>query len=826
MRQPLIVQLTAVISLCFSTLCVADDLPKPSDADLKFFESRIRPLLIEKCGKCHGAEKQESNLRIDSLGGLLQGGDAGPSVVPKQPSKSLLLTAVNYQDSDLKMPPDKKLSDAEIADLKKWIDLGAPHPDMLTMKTTITPRKGKVDFVEARKFWSYQPVQRPAPPTVKNAAWSITDIDRFVLAKIEEHGLTPNRPADRRALLRRAALDLTGLPPTEADLAAFLNDESPQAWLRAIDRLLESPHYGERWGRHWLDVARYADSNGLDENIAHGNAWRYRDWVINAFNRDVPYDEFLTMQVAGDLLPFDETTPEGRQARNERLIATGFLAIGPKVLAEVDETKMEMDIIDEQIDTLGRAALGMTFGCARCHDHKFDPVTAADYYALAGIFKSTRTMEHFKKIARWQENPVPTDQDLTAKRELDAKVAQQKAAIEEQLAQAKTKWLANQPADTKVPADVEKQFPEETKKSLTAAREQLKKLETDAANLIPTAMGAIEGKVSDLAVHLRGSHLTLGDVSPRRMPEVFAPLDNPQLPADHSGRLELAKWLTNPRHPLTARVVVNRVWRWHFGQGLVRSPDNFGKLGEAPTHPELLDWLADEFVRSGWSFKNLHRLILRSAVYQQASDLPSINPSSVDPENVWLARFPLRRMDAEVLRDSVLAVSGLLDRTMGGSLLHVKNREFFFDHTSKDLTKYDSLKRTVYLPVVRNNLYDVFQLFDATDSTVSNGDRNSSTVAPQALFLMNSDLVQDAANGLAQRLLAMSEKDDAARLDQLYVAAYGRPASDSETTRLMGFINRSIAANAESSDAAAKRLAAWRAVCHVVLTSNEFLYIK
>ncbi len=825
MKLTPVLMLTAILMGTSVSLPAAEELPKPSEADLKFFESRIRPLLIEKCGECHGADTQENNLRIDSLGGLLEGGNAGPSIVPKQPSKSLLLTAVGYRDPELKMPPDKKLSDAEIADLKRWIEMGAPHPDMLTMKGTITPRKGKIDFVEGRKFWSYQPVQRPVPPTVKNESWSRTDIDRFALAKMEEHGLNPAPQADKRTLLRRAALDLTGLPPTEAEMSTFLADESPQAWLKAIDRLLESPHYGERWGRHWLDVARYADSNGLDENIAHGNAWRYRDWVISAFNRDVPYDRFLIMQVAGDLLPFDESTDEGRHARNEQLVATGFLSIGPKVLAEVDETKMEMDIIDEQLDTLGRAALGMTFGCARCHDHKFDPVTAADYYALAGIFKSTRTMEHFKKIAKWQENSIPTDRDLTAKREQDAKIAQQKAAVDELIAQAKTKWLADKPADTKVPADFEKQLSEDVKKPLVAAREQLKKLETDGATLIPTAMGASEGKVSDLAIHLRGSHLTLGDVSPRRMPEVFAPLDNPQLPADRSGRLELAKWLTNPRNPLTSRVVVNRVWRWHFGQGLVRSPDNFGKLGEAPTHPELLDWLADEFVRSGWSFKQLHRLVLLSAVYQQASDLPSANQPSADPENVWLSRFPLRRMDAETLRDSVLAVAGLLDRTMGGSLLHVKNREFFFDHTSKDLTKYDSLRRTVYLPVVRNNLYDVFQLFDATDSTVSNGDRNSSTVAPQALFLMNSDLVQDAAANLAKQLLA-AEGDDAGRLDRLYEAAYGRPATEMETARLLAFVDRQVASNAESADAAAKRLAAWRAVCHVVLTSNEFLYVR
>ncbi len=794
---------------------------KPAEADLKFFESRIRPLLVAKCVKCHGDEKQEGKLRLDSWNAMHQGGASGVLFAGKQAEKSLLLIALSYRNPDLQMPPDAKLSDVEIADFKRWIELGAPHPDA-GKGGAIAPRKGKIDLDEARKFWAFKPVAQPQAPAVTSGTWASTAVDRFLWVKLEAAGLKPAAPAEKRTLIRRATLDLIGLPPTPEDVEAFVADESPQAFAKVVDRLLESPHYGEHWGRHWLDVARYADSNGLDENIAHGNAWRYRDWVVSAINRDLPYDQFLIAQVAGDLLPFDDSTPEGRQKRNEQLIATSFLAIGPKVIAEVDEVKMEMDIIDEQIDTLGRAALGMTFGCARCHDHKFDPISMADYYGLAGIFKSTRVMEHFKKVAKWHENAVPSVADLEAKKQHDEKVAQHKAKIEAVVAAGKEKLNAALTGEAKLPADFEKQFPEATKKELTELRAQLKKLEAEAAVLIPMSMGAIDGKVTDLAIHLRGSHLTLGDVVPRKTPELLAHLEQSQFAPDRSGRLELAKWLTSPRNPLTARVFVNRVWRWHFGQGLVKSVDNFGILGEAPSHPELLDWLAHDFMSSGWSLKQLHRRLMLTAAYQQATG----RASDKDPDNRLLSYFDMRRMDAEVLRDSVLAVSGLLDRTMGGSLLHVKNRDYFFDHTSRDTTKYDSRRRTLYLPVVRNHLYDVLQLFDSTDATVSNGDRNSSTVAPQSLFLMNSDLMHDSAQALATQLTSLPNADDAARLQRLGQLVYGRPLAEAEQTRLLSYLETQTARNAESTDAAAKRRAAWQSLCHVMLSSNEFLYVK
>ena len=414
------------------------------------------------------------------------------------------------------------------------------------------------------KHWAFVPVTDPAPPAVKDAAWVRSPVDRFVLAKLEAAGLRPTPPADKRALIRRATFDLTGLPPTAAEIDAFLADTSPGAFAMVLNRLLSSTAYGEKWGRHWLDVARYADSNGLDENIAHGNAWRYRDYVVAAFNADKPYREFLREQIAGDLLPTADP-----DTRRERLTALGFLALGPKVLAEVDERKMDLDIVDEQVDTLGRTFLGLTVGCARCHDHKFDPFTLADYTALAGIFTSTRTMDSFTKIARWHENPIPTPAESEQKAAHDATVAK---------LQDKIKLLTGK-------AD------EPSKKELAATMVELAKREKAAPN-VSSAMGVVEGKVADAPLLARGNHLKPGKPVPRQFPVVLAGEKQSPIPLDRSGRLELADWLTKANHPLTARVMVNRIWRWHFGQGLVRSVDNFGLLGDRPTHPELLDWLA------------------------------------------------------------------------------------------------------------------------------------------------------------------------------------------------------------------------------------------
>ncbi len=795
--------------------------PSNPDDDLRFFESRVRPLLVQRCYECHGAKKQEGELRLDSYAAILRGGASGAAVVPGRPDESLLLAAVGYQNDDLRMPPKAKLPDAEIAILREWTARGLPHPD--AAGTTITPQM-TIDLERGRQFWAFQPPVAAKPPEVHHTNWPRTAIDRFLLAELEAKNLQPSGLADKRTWIRRVTLDLVGLPPTTQEIDEFLADDSPQARDQVVDRLLCSPRYGERWGRHWLDVVRYADSNGLDENVAHGNAWRYRDYVIGAFNHDKPFDQFAREQLAGDLLP-----AENELLRHERLIATGFLALGPKVLAEVDEGKMEMDIVDEQIDTFGRVFLGLTLGCARCHDHKFDPIRADDYYALAGIFQSTRTMENFKKVARWYENPIATPAELVAKAAFDRQVSEKKAAIQSTIDGANQALLAASGPGATLPKDSEKQFPDAIKTQLKQQRDELQKLEKTPPPL-STAMGATDGTPTDTAICLRGSHLTRGKVVPRGVPAVMV-TESLTIPTPHSGRREVVDWLTDRRNPLLARVLVNRVWRWHFGRGLVESTDNFGKLGDRPTNQALLDWLAVWFMDHDWSMKELHRLIVGSAAYCQSGQADrnvaanASSPLLVDPDNRLLWRFPIRRLEAEAIRDSLLFVSGQLDTAMGGSLLHVGNREYLFDHTSKDNTKYDSRKRTVYLPVVRNNVYDLCQLFDATDATVPSGDRAASTVAPQALFVMNSQLVLNSARALADA--AWSETaDDRARVQWLCARCFGRPASDSEIDQLTDFLARYPHASPRDRDSDAARREAWQSYCHVLLASNEFIHVR
>ena len=783
---------------------------EPSAEQVRSFETHVRPILATRCFRCHGEEKQKGDLRLDSREGLMSGGVSGPAVVPGKPDESLLISAIGYANEELQMPPGEKLPDREIADLRRWVEGGAVFPDAAAADA-------------GRDFWAFQPPREPVLPEVKDQAWPKSPLDRFILAKLEEQQLRPAPPADRRTLLRRVTYDLTGLPPTPDEVDAFLADESPEAFAKVVERLLDSPHYGERWGRHWLDVARYADSNGLDENVAHGNAWRYRDYVVGALNRDKPFDQFLLEQIAGDLLP----PVDDLATKHGRLIATGFLALGPKVLAEVDEQKMEMDIIDEQLDTFGRAVLGLTLGCARCHDHKFDPLPTEDYYALAGIFKSTRTMENFKKVARWHENPIPQPEDLARKAEHDRCVAEQTGAISKLVAAAdeQLKSAGGDAAAAETPKDREARYPEATKSELKRQRDALADLEKQAPAM-PSAMGVCEGETVDVAVHIRGNHLTLGAVVPRHFPRVLADDEQPALDAKQSGRLQLAQWLVRKDHPLTARVMVNRIWRWHFDQGIVRSTDNFGRLGERPSHPELLDWLAVRFIESGWSIKAMHRLLILSAVYQMSSAYDE-RAATADPDNRLHWRMDARRLEAEEIRDALLAASGQLDRTLGGSLLEVKNRDYLFDHTSKDKTSYDTRRRSLYLPVIRNHLYDVFQLFDAPSGSVPDGNRVTTTVAPQALFMMNSDVVAQCSDALAKDLLARAEPDDAGRVNRLYALAYSRPANSAEASRAQSMLSRfdSLLAAGEP-DLAKRRQRSWALLCQVILAANEFVYLK
>ena len=793
--------------------------PTSTSAEVRFFETHVRPLLVSKCLACHGKKKQWGGLRLDSRKGLLKGGESGTAIVVGKPDASRLIQAVKDTDPKTRMPRNGKLTPHQIGLLVRWVEMGAPFPDSAGAKRRLRDPD----------HWSFQTPGSIAPPEVRDGGWVRSPIDRFVLARLEAQGLRPAGGADRRTMLRRVTYGLVGLPPTPGEIELFLADLEPGALSRVVDRLLASSRYGQRWGRHWLDVARYADSNGFDENVAHGNAWRYRDYVVDSFNRDTPFDEFVIEQLAGDLMPFS-----GHQQQHDRLIATGFLSIGPKVLAETDQAKMRMDIIDEQLDTVGRAFLGLTLGCARCHDHKFDPVDTAEYYALAGIFKSTLTMRKYNKVAEWHEHLLPSPQATAMQKAYDASVsaARKQVATAKAAADAVARKKLESESSRSPKQKLEDLYPAETKARLKKLKDALAALEKAGPDL-PAAMGVTEDKIVDVAIHLRGDPQQLGEVARRRTPAVLKGPPQPQFSNTQSGRLQLARWLVDRRHPLTARVLVNRIWRWHFGRGLVRTTDNFGLLGERPSHPGLLDWLALRFMQDGWSIKRLHRVIVLSATYGQSTVADPLTRKR-DPENSLLGRARVRRLEAEAVRDALLAAAGQLDGTMKGSLLKLKNRAYFFDHTSKDLTTYDSNRRSIYLPVVRNNVFDLFQLLDFPDPAVTTGDRATTVVASQALLMLNSDLVMQAASGLAARLL--SEADGVSgRIARMYEIALGRPPTASEL-RADHALLLELAKNAKQVDkktpataggrAGVIPLSAWTTLCHVALASNEFIYLR
>ena len=659
----------------------------------------------------------------------------------------------------------------------------------------------KMDLAKGREHWAFQPVQRAALPAVKAKDWPQNGIDHFILARLEKAGLQPAPAAAPRDLQRRLNYALTGLPPKAN--SKFVNLKSE------IENLMATPQYGERWARHWLDVVRYADSNGLDENAAHANAWRYRDYVVNAFNADKPYDQFLIEQIAGDLQAEDS---QENARRRELFIATGFLSLGPKVLAEPDKVKMEMDIIDEQIDTLGKALLGLTLGCARCHDHKFDPIPTADYYALAGIFKSTKTMESLKTIAKWHENSVATPAEKRLREKHDVLIDAQKKLVTAFTEKANAQLLVSLKID-KLPAKPEEKYPKPTREELGKLRAALKQLEDNPPPLV-SAMGVTDGNATELPVFVRGDHNTPASFKqPRRFPQVLS--DGKPLGNENSGRLALAQWIADKKNPLTARVMVNRVWRWHFGRGLVATTDNFGLLGERPSHPDLLDWLAAWFMDNGWSVKKLNKLILTSATYQMSS---TASPAALqqDANNVLLSRAPLRRLEAEPLRDSLLELGGLLDKQVGGFVWTFENYKLVFNHTSEDATTYESNRRALYLPVIRNHVYDLFELFDFPDPGTVNGNRADSTIAPQALYLMNSPLVLRATESIAEALLKEGDLTNAQRVQRLYAQVFNRPPTVKETQRAVVFIN----------NFAQDRLASWQALSQALVSSNEFLYLK
>lgn len=732
-----------------------------SDADNQLFESRIRPLLVQRCYKCHSrsAGKSEGSLLLDSREGIRKGGDRGPAVVPGKPEESLLLTAISHTDPDLQMPPKgNRVSGDLLLDVRKWIEAGAPDP----REQSVQPRP-PVDLATGRKFWSMQKPVRQEPPATKNLDWPASDIDRFVLAKLEAAGLSPSVDAVPATLLRRLHFDLVGLPPSPEDVRRLLKqlkaDGLQTALETEVDTLLASPRFGERWGRHWLDVARFAESSGRQANITFPYAFRYRDYVIDSVSDDMPFNQFLIEQIAGDLLPYD-----GDAGRARLLIATGFLAVGPKDLDAASPIQFLADVIDEQIDSVTRAVMASSVACARCHDHKFDPYSMQDYYALAGIFGSTKT---YFGTAVSPANRVGGDPLLLPAVEGQAVFhqgipPQQVQKLKAELAALKAEEKAGRAAVLKAVA--EGKDPEGLFTLRDALRifwrsgaieGQLEKV-SDTGDALPLAMGVLDReRIIDVPLLERGEISRPGAVVPRAFPRVV-PIDCATPPESQSGRLELARWLTHPDHPLTARVFANRVWHHLLGTGLVRTVDNFGMTGEKPSHPELLDHLAVEFVSDGWSLKKLIRRIVLSHTYRQASTFDQ-DAFQVDPDNRLLWRASKRRLDAEAIRDAMLVAAGDLDTTRpAGSIVArvIGDRPVSLigldQRVPSDLD--GSRHRSVYLPVLRDRLPDVLDLFDFAEPSLVTGARETTNVPLQALYLMNSPFIRDRSESLAARL--------------------------------------------------------------------------
>jgi hypothetical protein len=754
-----------------------------------FFETRIRPVLAGTCFKCHGGSKTSGRLRVDSRAALLRGGKHGPAVVPGDPDHSLLVRALRHAEgADVRMPPGKKLPDGTVADFARWVKLGAAWP---TTRPTADP-------FAAGKHWAFRPVRKPEPPG-DPTGWSANAVDRFLAAGLREHGLRPVPDADRRTLLRRVTFDLTGLPPTPEEIQAFLRDGSPDAYARVVERLLASPAYGERWGRHWLDVVRYADTAGDNADYPVPEAALYRDYVIDSFNADRPYDQFLREQLAGDILA--RRGPRGRYAG--RVVATTYLALSRRYLTAPYE--QHHLTLEDTIDTTGRAFLGLTLRCARCHDHKFDPVTQEDYYALYGIFASTQYpyggSEEFASKGFPRQHMVPLLPPEEAGPRLEAH--------RKKCANLRARIPRLKPGDPKG-------------QSLRAELAVLGRSNLPPG--LPGAYAVAEGRPADVALQRGGDPGRPGRVVRRGVPRFLAGARPPVIPAGSSGRLELARWLAAPDNPLTARVMVNRIWQHHFGKGLVATPSNFGLSGRPPSHPELLDWLAARFVEEGWSVKAVHRMIVLSRTYRLSSGQDTGNAAR-DGANEWYWRFDRRRLDAEALRDAMLAVAGGLDRRRPGPHPFPPVSAWRWTQHNPFKAVNPSRCRTVYLMTQRLQRHPFLALFDGPDPNVTTDTRTRSTVPLQALYLMNNPVVGEQARAFAGRLLRAAP-DPAGRLARGYELAWGRPPTSEEIEAGRRYVGRYAGELARLGVPAAEReLEAWTSVARVLLSANEFVYV-
>jgi len=930
-----------------------------ADEGMDFFEKKVRPLLVQRCLDCHSQEKKvKGGLRLDTKEGWVIGGDSGPAIVPGEPDKSLFITAIRYTDLDLQMPEKQKLPDAEIAIFEQWVKMGAPDP----RTGAVAKKQEGLSIEEGKKFWSYIAPKKPALPAVKDTAWPRTNIDRFVLARAEAVGVKPAPDASDEALVRRIYFSLAGLPPSPQQIDTFLQSaraNRPAAIEKLVDELLASQHFGEAWGRHWLDVARFAESSGGGRTLLFKDAWRYRDYVIEAINADMPFDRFIREQVAGDLLLADTVADKRRQ-----ITATAFLALGPTNYEEQQKQQLRFDIIDEQLDTLGRAFLGQTIGCARCHDHKFDPVPQRDYYAMAGIMASTKTLFNYTdNVARWIVAPLPGEGPAedgmraheekvaamernveTAKAELaklskslteeTLKPGQAIAAselpgivLDDSVAKVVGFWkqsqhvrsfigdgylsdnneskgektvtftpmlpkmgryevrlayapLANRannvrvtvfhadgednifvdqtatpPIDGRfvslgkyrfekdgagyvlitndgttsfVTVDALQFLPEDeaavteskTDKSnpeRTAATKAMRKLEAELKKLKkdgpvrPAAMSVQDDtEPADTQIRVRGIEKQRGETVPRGFLQVALSKPAPVLPATQSGRKEFAEWIASADNPLTARVTVNRVWTWLFGSGIVRTVDNFGTTGEAPSNPELLDHLATRFVEEGWSLKKLVREIVLSRTWQ----LAVAKSPAADPENKLFTHANRRRLEAEQIRDTILSVSGELKLDYLGPNIDGAGDIDANNFSAQNIEYgyvYKDTRRSVYTPAFRNKRLELFEAFDFADINAPVGQRNVSTVAPQALFLLNHAFVTEHSRSAAERTLALPEAE---RLDSAFRRTLGRAPNAAERQKCANFLG------------ASPSLEAWAQLHQTLFACVDFRYIE
>jgi cytochrome c553 len=807
----------AAVLLLAAVASAADPIPAEQ---VKFFESKIRPVLIAQCYSCHSAETKKgpkAGLALDTRDGLRKGGDSGPAVLTGNAKKSLLIKALKGLDDQAEMPPKEKLSADVIADFEKWVTMGAPDPRTDGAAAAAKP----VDPNQGKDHWAFQPVKATEPP--KGTAWATSDVDRFVEAKRVEKGLTPVPDADKRTLLRRVYFDLTGLPPTPEQMAAFLKDTSPTAFEKVVDQLLASPQFGEKWGRHWLDVARYAESSGKEQNVFYPHAWRYRDYVIAAFNADKPIDQFFKEQLAGDLLPGKDDTDKAN-----KIIATGYLAVGPKSHNERNRKQFELDVADEQIDAFSQGMLGLTVACARCHDHKFDPIPTKDYYAVAGIFTST-------ELKTGNAGTVGGRGGIPAAKLPDGA----NVPVGPALSKAEVAKLREQLTDLKKQRD---EAFEEARKSrepsirLVGLQTRIGVLESqieqyDADNTHKKIAMAVSDRLftRDMPIHVRGEVDKTGEVVPRGFVQVLGNA-GARIPRGVSGRKELADWVASDKNPLTARVYVNRVWLHLFGKGIVSTPDNFGTTGQKPSHPELLDYLASTFTKQGWSTKKLVRQLVLSHTYRLSSEHSRAN-AATDPDNVHLWRMSKRRLDAEEIRDAMLAVSGDLDPypADGSPVAKLAGTNQLLGRLGGGPVS-ESNKRSVYLPVVRDSVPESLELFDFAEPSLVSGARDDTSVPAQGLYLLNNPQVMKWADAAAGKLRKLTS--DTERIQAAFQMTIGRPATAREEIGATNFL--ATFKRAEGRPAGGFRpgprpadgdRTAWAALVQALFATAEFRYL-